>query len=62
MDRVWSWKWLLEGVVVLLCLGFALFVRAKRVSLVAWGWAPERYAPRFGGFCAFAVSKGFTAA
>lgn len=22
---------------------------------------PERYAPRFGGFCSFAVSKGFTA-
>lgn len=22
---------------------------------------PARYAPRFGGFCAFAVSKGFTA-
>ncbi len=23
--------------------------------------APEKYAPEFGGFCAFAVSKGFTA-
>ena len=23
---------------------------------------PERFVPRFGGFCAFAVSKGFTAA
>lgn len=23
---------------------------------------PERYAPQFGGFCSFAVSKGFTAA
>ncbi len=22
---------------------------------------PEKYAPRFGGYCAFAVSKGFTA-
>ncbi len=23
--------------------------------------SPDRYAPQFGGFCAFAVSKGFTA-
>ena len=22
---------------------------------------PEKYAPQFGGYCAFAVSKGFTA-
>ena len=35
------------------------FVSKK--NRAAFEEAPDRFAPRFGGFCAFAVSKGFTA-
>ena len=34
---------------------------SSRENLELFKSNPERYAPQFGGFCAFAVSKGFTA-
>ncbi|MEQ9424110.1 MAG: YHS domain-containing (seleno)protein [Cyclobacteriaceae bacterium] len=34
---------------------------ANSVNLDAFKSSPEKYAPQFGGYCAFAVSKGFTA-
>ena len=46
----WSWNW--RGVEW-------RFLSAANLS--DFKSAPERYAPQFGGFCAFAVSKGFTA-
>ena len=35
------------------------FVSAENMALFSAG--PEAYAPQFGGFCSFALSKGFTA-
>jgi YHS domain-containing protein len=34
---------------------------ASEENLRAFQQSPEKYAPRFGGYCAFAVSKGVTA-
>jgi len=34
---------------------------ANDANRVAFEAAPEKYAPAFGGFCGFAMSKGFTA-
>ena len=36
-----------------------LFASAERKA--AFDADPEQYAPQFGGFCAYAASKGFTA-
>ena len=34
---------------------------AQKKNLAAFTASPEKYAPQFGGFCSFAISKGFTA-
>ena len=38
--------------------GGAVFRFASRANLRAFVRSPERYAPRFGGFCAYGVSVG----
>jgi len=49
-DERWSLEW--NG---------ATWHFANQENLRRFQGEPERFAPQFGGFCAFAVSKGFTA-
>jgi YHS domain-containing protein len=39
----------------------ALFRFANAKNLAAFQAAPEKYAPQYGGYCAWAVSQGYTA-
>lgn len=42
------------------CNGGAWYFSSKE-NLALFKLNPEKYAPQYGGYCAFAVSKGFTA-
>jgi len=41
--------------------GSATYYFASEESRAAFEAEPERYTPQFGGFCAWAVSRGYTA-
>lgn len=49
-QKKWHWNW--QG---------AEWRFASKETQTAFQQNPEKYAPEFGGYCAFAVSKGFTA-